>query len=75
MSSHQYQIRVEGRLAQRWAASFGGLRVTTGTDGTTTLLGPITDQAQLHGLLQQLRDLGIPLISITRTDHSDGDPR
>jgi hypothetical protein len=79
VSSQRYEIRVEGCLGQRWSAWFGGLTLTTGTDGTTTLHGPITDQAELHGLLQRLRDLGIPLISVNRaepgTDHGIGDDR
>lgn len=71
MSSHQYEIRIEGRLGPRLAAWFGGLTVTAGTDGTTTLYGPITDQAELHGVLQRFRDLGIPLISVTRAAPGD----
>jgi hypothetical protein len=35
-------------------------------DGTTTLTGPLIDQAALHGLLAQIRDLGIPIISVQR---------
>ena len=36
-------------------------------DGTTVISGPVVDQAALHGLLQKLRDLGITLLSLTRT--------
>ena len=61
----QYEIRVEGHLGTRWAAWFDGLSVTSGDDGTTSLRGPVVDQAALHGLLQKLRDVGIPLISLT----------
>ena len=60
-----YEIRLQGRLEQRWSAWFDGLTVTAATDGTTTLRGPVVDQAALHGLLQRLRDLGLPLISVT----------
>ena len=49
----------------RWAAWFDGLRLTTEADGTTVIRGPVVDQAALHGLLQKLRDVGIPLISLT----------
>ena len=59
-----YEIRLSGRLDPRWSAWFDGLSVTAGTDGTTTLRGPVVDQAALHGLLQTLRDLGLPLISV-----------
>ena len=57
-----------GRLDPRWSAWFDGLTLTAGTDGTTTLRGPVVDQAALHGLLQRLRDLGIPLISVTQME-------
>jgi hypothetical protein len=59
-----YEISLQGRLEPRWSAWFDGLTLTTG-DGTTTLRGPVVDQAALHGLLQRLRDLGVPLISVT----------
>ncbi len=62
--SSWYEIRLRGRLDPRWSAWFAGLSVTAGTDGTTTLRGPVVDQAALHGLLQTLRDLGLPLISV-----------
>ncbi|MHB1138886.1 MAG: hypothetical protein ACYC2O_08005 [Microthrixaceae bacterium] len=62
-----YEIRVDGRLGARWAAWFDGLTLTDADDGTTVLRGPVVDQAALHGLLQQLRDLGLTLLSLTRT--------
>jgi hypothetical protein len=61
----EYEIRCAGRLAPRWTSWFDGLTVTTGEDGTTVLRGPVVDQAALHGLLQKLRDVGIPLLSLT----------
>ena len=61
----QYEIRVEGHLGTRWTAWFDGMSVTTEDDGTTVLRGSVVDQAALHGLLQKLRDVGIPLISLT----------
>ncbi|MCV2490970.1 hypothetical protein OF117_16570 [Geodermatophilus sp. YIM 151500] len=63
-----YEIRLKGRLDPRWAAWFDGLSVTTTVDGTTALRGPVTDQAALHGLLQKVRDLGVPLLSVTPLD-------
>jgi hypothetical protein len=61
-----YEIKVQGVLAQRWSAWFDGLTIDTSAgDGTTAIRGPIVDQAALHGLLQKLRDVGIPLISLT----------
>lgn len=61
----QYEIRVKGHLAPRWSARFEGLSLTTEADGTTAIRGPVVDQAALHGLLQKLRDVGIPLVSLT----------
>ncbi|MFN2419024.1 MAG: hypothetical protein ABR593_08890 [Candidatus Limnocylindria bacterium] len=61
-----YEIRVAGHLAPRWSAWFDGLTVATDDDGTTAIRGPVVDQAALHGLLQKLRDVGIPLVSLTQ---------
>lgn len=69
-----YKIRIEGHLDARWAARFDGLSLTNETDGTTTLDGPIVDQAALHGLLQQLRDVGMPLVSVTQVNPTRPDP-
>ncbi|HEX8343827.1 MAG TPA: hypothetical protein VF657_03650 [Actinoplanes sp.] len=64
----RYEIRLQGHLAARWAAWFDDMTLTTGTDGTTVLHGPVIDQAALHGLLNKLRDTGLPLISVNRVD-------
>jgi hypothetical protein len=61
-----YEIRVAGHLDARWAAQFEGLALRHEVDGTTVLSGLIPDQAALHGLLQRIRDLGIPLVSVAR---------
>ena len=60
-----YEIRLGGRLDPRWSTRFDGMTLTTG-DGFTLLRGPVVDQAALHGLLHQLRDIGLPLVSVTR---------
>jgi hypothetical protein len=60
----QYEIVVNGHLSSRWAAWFDGFAITCEPDGTSVLRGVVADQAGLHGLLQKLRDIGIPLISL-----------
>jgi hypothetical protein len=59
-----YEVRVRAHLGSRWAAWFDGLELAGQDDGTTVIRGPVVDQAALHGLLQKLRDLGIPLVSL-----------
>ena len=59
-----YRLRVKGHLDQRWSAWFDDLTLTRESDGTTSLSGAVTDQAEPHGLLTKIRDLGIPLISV-----------
>jgi hypothetical protein len=65
-----YEIRVTGQLDGRWSARFGGLPVEPQADGTSVITAAGMDQAALHGLLQQLRDLGLGLISLSRVDHN-----
>jgi len=63
-----YEIRLQGRLDRRWSGWFDDMSLTTDTDGTTVLCGPVMDQAALHGLLARLRDLGLPLIAVTQVE-------
>ncbi len=62
----RYEIRLRGHLEPRWAAWFDGLSLTNESDGTTVIYGPVVDQAALYGLLQKVRDLGLPLVSVTQ---------
>ena len=66
-----YEIRLSGHLDQRWSEWFDGLTLTHQSDGTTVLHGPVVDQTALHGLLQKVRDLGLPLVSVAQVapDH------
>jgi hypothetical protein len=64
----RYEIRVKGRLAPRWRTWFDGMALTTEPGGITCIHGPVADQAALHGLLQKLRDVGLPLISVIHAD-------
>jgi hypothetical protein len=57
-----YEIRVVGRLDDRWSLWFDGLEICGADDGTSTLTGVVADQAQLHGILARLRDVGATLL-------------
>jgi hypothetical protein len=69
----RYEIRLNGHLAPRWSAWFDGLSLTNESDGTTTIHGLVADQAALHGLLQRVRDIGLPLVSVTRVEPDQPD--
>jgi hypothetical protein len=64
----RYEIRLKGHLDSRWTAWFDGLTLTQDNDGTTVINGLVADQAALHGLLQKVRDLGLPLVSVTEVE-------
>jgi hypothetical protein len=67
-SPQVYEIRISGHLDARWLAWFDGLTLTHDRDGTSVIRGVLVDQAALHGVLQKLRDTGLPLISVTHVD-------
>jgi NADPH:quinone reductase-like Zn-dependent oxidoreductase len=70
-TSTLYELRVGGHLDDRWAATLDGMSIARMPDGTTALRGTLPDQAALHGLLAQLRDFGLPLVSVAQVG-SDG---
>ena len=59
-----YQIRIKGHLSPQWVDWFEGLTITLEENGDTLLIGPVIDQAALHGILKKVRDLGMPLLSV-----------
>ncbi len=69
-----YRVRLQGHLGRNWTHWFGDVTITLEDNGETLLTGQVVDQAALHGLLRKVRDLGLPLISVTRaqTDQIDG---
>ena len=69
----RYEIRLKGHLDNRWAIWFDGMTLTTNSEGTTTLDGIVVDQSALHGLLQKVRDAGMPLVSVTRIEPDQPD--
>jgi len=72
-----YRIRVEGhpspRLTVRLTDRLGPMAVRHHADGTTTLTGPVADQAALYGLLRRIRDLSLPLLAVVRVSAADDD--
>ena len=61
-----YKIRIKGHMDQKWADWFEGLQITHEEDGTSTLYGPLPDQAALHSILRKIRDLNLQLISVNQ---------
>ena len=59
-----YQIRVKGHLGPIWETKFEGFSISLEENGETLISGPVVDQAALHGLLRQVRDSGLLLISV-----------
>jgi hypothetical protein len=75
-ASTLYEIQVGGHLDDHWSTWFDGLTLTHHVDGTTTLRGLVADQAELHGLLAKVRDIGATLMSVSTIDTDRGtDPR
>jgi hypothetical protein len=62
-----YQIRIGTHIEERWSDWLGGMAIQQQPDGTSLLVGPLADQAALHGVLAGIRDLGLPLMSIECT--------
>ena len=62
----QYEIRFKGHLSSYRAQVFEELEMVQGPDGETVLTGPVIDQAALHGILNRICDLGVPLLSVRR---------
>jgi hypothetical protein len=68
MAQQQYHIRVKGHLDQCWSDWFDGFTITNVENGEAILCGTIVDQAALHGVLMKVRDLGLPLLAVSRVE-------
>jgi hypothetical protein len=60
----RYRLRVQGQLGPQWADWFAGFTMSWEVPGETVLVGQVVDQAALYGLLNTLRDLGLPLLEV-----------
>jgi hypothetical protein len=67
-----YEFQIKGHLDDRWSDWLGGLAIERHEDGTTVLVGPLVDQAALYGVIIRLRDLGLPLLSVSRVAEAHG---
>lgn len=74
-SSTFYIIKIKGHLDDRWVDWFEGLTFKQESDGTTTLQGPLPDQAALYGILLKIRDLNLELISVAQDELLSADLR
>jgi len=63
-----YEIRVKGVLDEQWSDWLGGMTIVPQAGGETLLIGPVRDQAALHGLMIKIRDMGLPLLSVNRVE-------
>jgi hypothetical protein len=69
-----YEIRVKGHLDGCWSEWFDGLKIANVENGDALLWGEIVDQSALHGVLNKVRDLNLPLISVTGVNPDQQDP-
>jgi hypothetical protein len=68
-----YTIRVQGHLDDHWSTLLGGADVRRLDDGTTSLTIDGADQAQLHGVLAGLRDIGAVLVELHTSSRPNAD--
>ena len=62
-----YHIHIQGHLPDHYAAWFAPLVITLEASGETLLAGELVDQGALFGILLKIRDLGLPLLTVTPT--------
>jgi hypothetical protein len=71
VAASRYRIVLRGRLSKRFESAFEGMTLEH-APGRTVLTGEVRDQAQLYGVLDQVRDFGIELVSVESSDITDG---
>jgi hypothetical protein len=74
-TSDNYEIKIQGHLDTQWSEWFYGLTITHEPDGSTTLYGALPDQIVLHSVLDRIRDMNLPLLSVKQivSDGQTGD--
>jgi hypothetical protein len=70
-----YVIRLEGYLDPEWSEWLYDMAITHESDGTTTLCGPLADQAVLHSVLERIRDMNLTLINLHKANNSSDSER
>jgi hypothetical protein len=65
------EIRIKGRIDEHWSTWFADLEIRYTEQNETVLTGPIADHATLYGVLNRLRDLGLPLLSVNQVETDD----
>ena len=68
-----YQIRLKGHLGSEWTDWFEGLTITLEANSEMLLTGVVADQAALYGVLRKVRDLGMPLLSVSSVPPDQAD--
>lgn len=69
-----YEIRVQGHLGDRWSDWFERLAIRNEADGDTILAAVLADQAALYGVLLQIHNLNLVLVSVQRSDCNGDQP-
>lgn len=70
-NTHRFEIRINGWLDDHWTSSFEGIHFQKTADGQTTILGEVSDEAALFGVLRSIEDLGMQLVSIAAFPKGD----
>jgi hypothetical protein len=68
-----YELRIKGHLGDQWSDWFEGMNITLQENGSTLITGPVLDQAELHGLLKKVRDVGLTLLSVNQYHSTKGE--
>ena len=61
-----YEIKIQGHLDVKWSEWLYGLTIIHEGHGATTLIGPLPDQTVLHSVLDRIRDMNLPLLSVNQ---------